>query len=140
MHRLNETSLGRQLTENLIYNYGVGQDDIHYGKRLGLPKAEYKASDDPTLVQYNKRITTEDDRYRIAKANLNHYMKAHEKDYKETLKSLQSWRKNNPILKVEKYLSDTDKPLLETATAEADGNNLLSGSAAIISPPISISD
>ena len=102
---LNKTSLGKKTLENLVYQYGVGQEDVVYGSRSGVNKTKYKAdSKDSTLVQYNERITTDDDRYRIAKVNVDNYLKVNEKGMKNTIKNLNKWRKSYPAKRLEDQL------------------------------------
>ena len=112
LHSLRKTQFGKKLTEQLIYQYGVGQDDINYGSLAGINKEEgiYQASStDPTLVQYNERITTEDDRYKIARTNIDNYTTRLAKQYKNTMKNLSDFRKVYPSQQLEEYLKQGDK-------------------------------
>jgi hypothetical protein len=99
---LNKSQLGKKALENLVYQYGVGQEDVVYGSRSGVNKTKYRASSkDKTLVQYDERITTNDDRYRIAKINIDNYLKTNEKGMKDTIKNLNKWRKEYPSRRLE---------------------------------------
>ena len=101
---LSKSTFGKGLLSNLVYNYGIGQEDINYGTLSGIDKRKYVASNDPKLVQYNKRITTDDDQYKQSKANEDIYIKQYSKEYKETLKSLTDFRKNYPNERLETFL------------------------------------
>jgi hypothetical protein len=116
IHELNKTAMGKKVVGDMIYRYGVGQDDIYYGTLSdpSITKTTYKASStDPKLVQYNERITTDDDRYRIAKYNQDEYMKRSAKKYKNTLKNLSDFRKQrmhlHPNARLEQFIKEQNE-------------------------------
>ena len=104
IEELSKTEFGKSILSAIIYNYGIGQEDINYGSLAGIDKRNYVASNDPKLVQYNKRITTDDDQYKQSKINEEKYMKKYSKEYQETIKNLSDFRKNYPNIRLEEFL------------------------------------